>query len=52
VTFGVAAYSSARASVDLVDRKGLGIKIVADPVEHFFVPFVAGVEDQGQAKFA
>lgn len=29
--------------VDLVNRKGLGIKIVADPVEHFFVPFVVGV---------
>ena len=29
--------------VDLVNRKGLGIKIIADPVAHFFVPFVVGV---------
>jgi hypothetical protein len=29
--------------VDVVNRKGLKIKIAADPVEHFFAPFVVGV---------
>ena len=29
--------------IDLVNRKGLGIKIVADPVEDFFVPLVVWV---------
>src|SRR5450432_1043964 len=29
--------------VDLVNRKGLGIKIIADPVAHFLVPFVVRV---------
>src|ERR1700737_2133773 len=28
---------------DLFNRKGLGVKIIADPVEDFFVPFVVGV---------
>src|ERR1035437_4658394 len=40
--FGVAAYRCEHP-VDLVKRKGLGIKIIADPVAHFFVPFVVGV---------
>src|ERR1035441_10000811 len=40
--FGVAAYGCEHP-VDLVNRKGLGIKIIADPVAHFFVPFVVGV---------
>jgi hypothetical protein len=31
--------------VDLVDGKGLGIKIIADPVAHFLMPFVVGVTD-------
>jgi hypothetical protein len=31
--------------VDLVDRKGAGIIIIADPVAHFFVAFVLGVVD-------
>ena len=30
-------------SIDVVNRKGLGVKIVADPVEDFFVPIVVGV---------
>ena len=30
-------------SIDFVNRKGLGVKIVADPVEDFFAPFVVGV---------
>src|SRR5260370_8300889 len=29
--------------IDLFNRKGLGIKIIADPVAHFFVPFVVGI---------
>src|SRR5664280_539252 len=41
-SFGVAAYGCEHP-VDLVNRKGLGIKIIADPVAHFFVPFVVGV---------
>jgi len=32
-------------SVDLVDGKGLGVKIITDPVEHLLVPFVVGVTD-------
>src|ERR1039457_668714 len=31
--------------VDLVDGKGLGIKIIADPLAHFLMPFVVGVTD-------
>ena len=31
--------------VDLVDGKGLGVKIITDPVEHLLVPFVVGVTD-------
>src|SRR5260370_39731329 len=29
--------------IGLVNRKGLGIKIIADPVAHFFVSFVVGI---------
>jgi hypothetical protein len=32
-------------SVDLVDGKGLGVKIIADPIEHFLAPFVVRVTD-------
>jgi hypothetical protein len=52
VTFCVGAYSTAQQPhkhlFDLVNRKRLGIKIVADPVEHFFGPFVVGVVEGHQ----
>ena len=30
-------------SIDLINRKSLGIKIVADPVEHLLMPFMVRV---------
>ena len=41
-SFTVAAYGCEHP-VDLVNRKGFGIKIIADPVAHFIVTFVVGV---------